>query len=160
MSGFRVGTLLTHNAELFQALDTLSYYKSVSEHTQFALTNLLQDKNWTSWYLNENQRRLETTFRALEKALHSVGVKVFPSKGGLFAWADFSAFLMPGQSEKDLWTELYEEAGVLFTTGQSCFGEKPGMFRIIYTWPEGGPIAMKALEKRLVKWKRKRDSKA
>ena len=158
MSGFRVGSLLTHNAALLDAMGTVSYYSSVSLYTQWALTALLQDTVWRDWYLAENQRRLQATFRAAEEALGGIGVTVFPStQGGMFAWADFSALLKPNQTETDLWLELFHEAKVLFTTGESCFGDKPGMFRVVYSWPDGGEVAMRELGRRLVQWKADRE---
>jgi 1-aminocyclopropane-1-carboxylate synthase len=156
MSGFRVGSLFTHNEKLLHAVDTLGYYQSVSEYTQYALTRVFQDDAWVDWYIAENQRRLELTFNALQDSLNLIGVPLFPSKGALFAWADFSSLLRPGQSEKELWLELFEDAKVAFTTGESCNGEKPGLFRVVYPWPEGGVDAMKELGQRLVSWKAER----
>jgi 1-aminocyclopropane-1-carboxylate synthase len=158
MSGFRVGSLFTHNAQLLQAMDTVGYYESVSQYTQNSLTAIFDDNEWVDWYVAQNQNRLFETFSALEEALSLINVPlVVPPQGSLFAWADFSSFLKEGQSEKDLWLELFEGPRVLFTTGESCHGEKPGLFRIVYSWPEGGPEAMRELGDRLVKWKTERD---
>ena len=156
MSGFRVGSLFSHNTRLLQAMDLLGYYQSVSEYTQYALTKVLEDDEWVDWYIAENQRRLAATFSALQEALALIGVSLFPSHGGIFAWADFSSFLREGQSEEDLWQELFHGPKVLFTPGASCNAEKPGMFRVVYAWPEGGVDAMEELGRRLVKWKAQR----
>jgi 1-aminocyclopropane-1-carboxylate synthase len=157
MSGFRVGTLFSHNMKLLQALDLIGYYPMVSYYSQHALTKVFEDDKWIDWYINENQRRLWETYQALEAALSRIQVTVIPAQGGLFVWADFSSLLKDGQSEKELWLELFEDAKVMFTTGESCNAEKLGMFRIIYSWPEGGPKAMVELGDRLVQWKAKRE---
>jgi len=159
MSGLRVGSLLTHNAALLEAMGTVGYYSSVSQYTQWALTALLQDTVWRDAYLAENRRRLRAVFRAAVEALGGIGVPVFPAtQGGMFAWADFSALLQqPNQTETDLWRELFYEAKVLFTTGESCWGDKPGMFRVVYSWPDGGEAAMRELGRRLVRWKADRE---
>ena len=76
----------------------------------------------------------------------------------IVAQADFSGLLMEGQAEKELWMELFEDAKVIFTTGESCNENKAGMFRVVYPWPEGGPLAMQELGDRLVRWKTLRET--
>lgn len=158
MSGFRGGSLFTHNEALKVAMETISYYSSVSEYTQLALTAMLSDEVWRDWYLAENRRRLEETFYAAKEALDLIGVPVFPATGALFLWADFSSYLLHGQTEKELWLELFHDAKVLFAAGESFFEDKPGMFRIVYPWPKGGTVAMKELGRRLVHWKEARET--
>ena len=105
---------------------------------------------------SENQKRLHETFQALEKELALVGVPVYPAKGAIFAWTDWSHHLLEGQTEKELWFEIINDAKVLMTTGYSCNEDKPGMFRIVYAWPASGVEAMEELGRRLVKWKKNR----
>jgi aspartate/methionine/tyrosine aminotransferase len=95
---------------------------------------------------------------ALQDALDLIHVPLLPSQGAIFAWADFSAYILEGQTEKDLWMELFNEAKVALTTGESCGANKPGMFRIVYGWPKGGREAMKEFGERLVKWKMAREA--
>ena len=159
MSGFRVGSLFTHNAQLLTAIDTIGYYQSVSRYTQFALTGVFSDHDFVSWYIEENRRRLYETYQALKDALDLIQVPLFPSQGAIFAWADFSSYILDGQSEKELWMELFNDAKIALTSGESCIASKPGMFRIVYGWPEGGTVAMKELGHRLVKWKAHREAK-
>jgi hypothetical protein len=60
-----------------------------------------------------------------QEVVDLIGVSLlFPSTvaaGALFAWADVSSFLRPGQSEKYLWCwlELLEDAKEAFPTGES-----------------------------------------
>jgi aspartate/methionine/tyrosine aminotransferase len=159
MSGFRVGSLFSHNAGLLAALDRLGYYQSVSQYTQWTLTQVFatadQDNNdvWVDWYIHENQQRLYDTYEALVAALALVDIPLLVHPGGgLFAWVDFSSWLLPDQTEHDLWLELVTTVKIAFTTGDSCDGEKPGLFRIVYSWPEGGPVAMHELGQRLVRF--------
>jgi 1-aminocyclopropane-1-carboxylate synthase len=156
MSGFRVGTLFSHNEQLLKALELIGYYPSVSQYTQHALTQVFADDEWVDWYIQENQQRLWATYEALVAALDRIQVPVVPAEGALFAWADFSSLLLDGQTEKDLWLELFHDAKVIFTLGGSCNEDSPAMFRIVYPWPEGGPVAMKELGDRLVQWREAR----
>ena len=54
--------------------------------------------------------------------------------------------------------ELFEHAKIIFTTGDSCNENNPGTVRVVYPWPEGGPIAMKEMGDRLVRWKELREA--
>lgn len=160
MSGFRVGTLYTQNAQLLQALDAVGYYESVSQLTQYVLTRVFEDEVFVNAYIEENRQRLYETYRALVDALQLIDVSpVVPAQGALFAWVDFSKYLLKDQSEEELWMELYNETKILFTTGKSCHGDKPGLFRIVYPWPKGGPLAMQEMGRRLAKWKQDRESR-
>lgn len=156
MSGFRVGSVLTHNLELLQGLDIIGYYQSISMYTQNALTGVFEDDEFVDWYISENQRRLYEMYQALEEALDLIQVPLLPAQGTIFAWADFSALLLENQTEKELWMELFDNAKIALTSGESCFGDKPGMFRIVYTWPRGGVEAMKEFGRRLIQWKAQR----
>ncbi len=158
MSGFRVGSLFSHNMQLLNALDTIGYYQSVSRYTQYALTGVFEDDEFVTWYIQENQRRLYETYQALEVALDRINVPLFPSQGAIFAWADFSAYILEGQTEKELWMELFTDAKIALTSGESCKANKPGMFRIVYGWPEGGTDAMEEFGRRLVQWKARREA--
>ena len=158
MSGFRVGSLFSHNADLLTAVDAVGYYSSPSRYMQFILQGVFDDDAFVSWYIAENRRRLYETYQALEEALSLIGAPLVPSQGAIFAWADFSSFILEGQTERDLWMELFDEAKVALTSGQSCQSKKPGMFRIVYGWPEGGVEAMEEFGRRLVQWKAARDA--
>lgn len=160
MSGFRVGSLYSHNVQLLTALDRLGYYQSTSQYTQWVLTQVFADHKWVDWYIGENQQRLSANYQALRAALAAADVPlVYEAQGGLFAWADFSSFLREGQTERDLWIELFDGPRIALTAGESCHGAKPGLFRIVYAWPEGGVAAMDELGARLVKWKTERDER-
>jgi aspartate/methionine/tyrosine aminotransferase len=158
MSGFRVGSLFSHNIDLLNALETVGYYSSPSRYTQFLLQGIFDDHEFVTWYIAENRRRLYETYQALEAALSLIQVPLLPSQGAIFAWADFSAYILEGQTERDLWIELFDKTKVALTSGQSCQSSKPGMFRIVYGWPEGGVTAMEELGHRLVQWKADREA--
>lgn len=157
MSGFQVGSLFTHNQKLLEALNVIDYYQAVSSYTQFALTGIFQDNEFVDWYTAENQKRLYETYQALEQALSLVNVTLYPAQGAIYALANFSAYLKPDQTEKELWMELFDKAKVALTVGELFYDDHPGMFRIVYGWPEGGTLSMQELGRRLVQWTANRD---
>lgn len=54
VSGFRTGTLFTHNEDLLICMKRMGYFKTVSTQTQWTLTKILQDEDWTNNYLKIN----------------------------------------------------------------------------------------------------------
>lgn len=141
LSGFRVGCVVTHNKELYTAVDSLSYFQCVSGVTQSLLSSLLSDENkpWMQWYIAENRVRLKRCYEALVDALSVCEkVQLYPCHSTLMAWADFSAYLPVNASwadENALWKELFNDYKILFTTGESCAASRPGFFRICFTYP-------------------------
>lgn len=91
--------------------------------------------------------------------MDAIGVKVFPCQATQLAWVDFRSYLKPPKdfaAEKTLWLELVKTSKIIFTSGQSCRSEKPGFFRLCFSYPEIGDtkdptIAMKELKRRLIK---------
>ena len=70
----------------------------------------------------------------------SVGAPVLPCQGTMMAWVDMSKFLSKPSfaAEKELWLELCNKYKIILTTGESCFSNKPGMFRVCFAYPDIG----------------------
>jgi 1-aminocyclopropane-1-carboxylate synthase len=160
LSGFRVGALFSHNSKINDAICNLGYFQMVSHCTQWILSSILNDDLFVDEYINDNQYKLHQCYLELVKSMKLINVNVIPAQGTLMVWCDFSQYLLPGQSEKGLWLELFYGSKILFTTGKSCYGEKPGMFRLCYAWPacvdDDYLCAMRELGQRLLKWKNNR----
>ena len=48
-----------------QALNSIAVFGGVSNHTQWALADVLGDEEWTTGFLQQNQRLLERSYDAL-----------------------------------------------------------------------------------------------
>jgi hypothetical protein len=48
-----------------QALNSIAAFGGVSNHTQWALSEVLGDEEWTAGFLQQNQRLLERSYDAL-----------------------------------------------------------------------------------------------
>ena len=160
LSGFRVGALLSHNPKANDGINNLGYFQLVSHYTQWVLTQIFTDTNFVDKYIIENKIRLYNCYHELVKSMKLINVPVTPAQGTLMAWVDFSSYLLPNQTEKELWLELFNGPKILFTTGKSCYGEKPGLFRVVYVWPsvdeDDYTSAMRLLGQRLLAWKDQR----
>ena len=163
LSGMRVGACLSHNAQVNSGITNIAYFQMVSQLTQHILTGVLGDDKFVESYVMDNQRKLHEVYQEFHKSCESIGVPVVPSQGTLMAWADFSKYLIHFKSEKDMWLDLHNSSKILFTTGKSCHGEKPGMFRVCYAWPtvleSDKTQAMRVLGERLRVWDAKQKEK-
>lgn len=65
ISGLRVGWMHTLNADLIGAMDSLAYFAMPSTIIQEAATQMLRDRAFVAFYLQENQRRLARSYDAL-----------------------------------------------------------------------------------------------
>ncbi len=136
ISGFRVGLVHSHNAEFIKGFENYNLSHSVSNHTQWLLMHLIKDDDFMSHYIQENQKRLTNSYIAVVSLLKKHQVPYVPSRGGLFAWIDFSTYLSE-QSEKaemDLWMELFHSTGVLLTPGHGFGHAGYGFFRMVYPY--------------------------
>ena len=96
---------------------------------------MFEDQKWIDAYVIEFQKRLTRAYKALKKALESVGIVLYPSSGTLMAWADFSKFLREKswKCEDLLWQELLQECKWNIMRGSEFGFTEPGHFRIMYT---------------------------
>jgi len=157
VSGYRTGTLFSHNEDLLVCMSRLGYFKTVSTQTQFTLTKILEDEQWTNQFIERNQQKLENCYEGMKDAFESIGAKVLPCQGTMMAWVDMSSLLKEQsfKGEQAFWDDLCNDSKIILTTGNSCFSTKPGMFRVCFSYPDVGEdgdpqAAMKELKKRLI----------
>ena len=134
-SGFRVGVLHTLNESLLKAYDNLNAPHMVSNHTQWLFQHVLSDRNFVADYIQENQKRLETSCMMACSILDEIQIPYVPVQGSLFIWMDMSAFLseQTQEAEDRLWMDIYNQTGVLLTPGDGFGHTLKGMFRLVYS---------------------------
>ncbi len=93
VSGYRIGVLYSQNASLNSALDNIGYFSAVSNHTQEAMAEVLEDKQWCAQYMRSNAQLVGRTYRAVVAALGAAGVPCMPADGGMYVWIDLRAAL-------------------------------------------------------------------
>lgn len=155
MSGFRVGMLYSENKALHTALDNISYFCAVSNHTQFMLAGLLGWGNGENAegafirnYLTENANRLGAAYRTLTEALKKARLRFIEASAGLFCMIDLTDLLPRDPAaagwagEKQLFKELLEWCGVLMTPGEDCHYHEPGWFRCCFAWVDGDHLRL------------------
>lgn len=145
LSGLRVGAAYTENEEIRVPLQKLNDLCQISSTTQVWTENVMNRKSdngtesWTAAFRQENHRRLSARACLLTAVLDEFQVPYLEPTAGLFCWMDLSEFLpsdfsmAPGDRERELYLELVNEFGLLFTPGWSMRNEQPGFFRCVFT---------------------------
>lgn len=88
-------------------------------------------------------RLLPSRVRAVRRgSWESFVTDVFDRNAGLFMWLDLSPYLRRSETEDDGWAaerrlaRQLVEGGVLMSTGERYQSERPGRFRMIFTYDE------------------------
>lgn len=133
LSGIRTGFAISFNPDLITAMQTLSYYSAVSTHTQLLLTELLQASELPE-LLQRNREELRKGYKKMTHALDEIGIPHLPAQGGIFIFADFSAYMKEHtfEAEMDLWHKIFDELKINISPGRVFAADKPGWFRICY----------------------------
>ena len=79
ISGFRVGSLWSLNADAITAYENLNLTHSISNHTQWILSRLLIRDDFLRGYIERNRARLTASYALAARALRSMGVPYVPS---------------------------------------------------------------------------------
>lgn len=136
ISGFRVGIIHSYNELFIKGYENYNLSHSVSNHTQWLLMHLIQDKHFVDEYIQINQQNLTQSYVSVISILKKHSIPYVPSRGGLFIWADFSFYLSDNseKAEMDFWMLLYDKTGLLFTPGHGFGHEGHGFYRIVYPY--------------------------
>lgn len=133
LSGLRTGFVLSFNQDMLKGMEGLCYFSGVSTHTQALLTELLNAPE-TPALIQRNRQQLRTAYELMKKALAEMSIPVMPAQGGIFLFADFSAYMEKVEFDEEftLWKKLFEELKINISPGQLFDAPKPGWFRICY----------------------------
>ena len=150
ISGFRIGVLHSLNENLINAYRNAGLSHSISNHTQWFLTEILEDKEFLDEFFANQSQALNQAYRTVRNSLNEVGIKFNPSYGSLFVWMDLS-HLLPEQNqegETKLWREIYDSTNILITPADGFGHSKRGLFRLVITSlnPNELDVAMERLK--------------
>jgi 1-aminocyclopropane-1-carboxylate synthase len=97
---FRLGVLISQgNPTLIKAMAPLSLFMKVSSPADCLFSALLEapsqdgSEQYRTWFIRENQRRLESNYRLARDWLVDRGFHVVPSNAGHFLWVDIGSKL-------------------------------------------------------------------
>ncbi|CAH8326093.1 unnamed protein product [Eruca vesicaria subsp. sativa] len=134
LPGFRVGVIYSNDDIVVAAATKMSSFGLVSSQTQYLLSSLLSDKNFTANYLKENKIRLKIRHKKLVSGLEAIGIECLKSNAGLFCWVDMRHLLRSNtfEAEIELWKKIVYEVKLNISPGSSCHCNEPGWFRVCF----------------------------
>ncbi|XP_008790274.2 1-aminocyclopropane-1-carboxylate synthase 3-like [Phoenix dactylifera] len=134
LPGFRVGAIYSGNDYVVAAATKMSSFGLISSHTQYLLSVLLSDKDFTRKYTEENKKRLKERHKLLAEGLREAGVSCLKSNAGLYCWVDMRHLLKSKtfEGEMELWKKIVFEVGLNISPGSSCHCVEPGWFRVCF----------------------------
>lgn len=135
LSGFRTGMCFTFNPDIISGFASITYYASVSSHTQSLLTAVLRSPELPE-IMELSRQRLRVAYEIFRGGLESMDIPVMKAQAGIFVMADFSAYLDKPEfaEEHVLWQKIYHDLMINISPGQLFGCEKPGWFRACYAF--------------------------
>jgi len=137
LSGFRTGMCFSFNPSIIQGFASITYYSSVSSHTQSLLTALLGEPELGE-IMELSRRRLAKAYHIFSEGLADMRIPTMKSQAGIFVMADFSDYLEKQEfaAEHVLWEKIYNELMINVSPGQLFGCDRPGWFRACYAFDE------------------------
>lgn len=150
ISGMRLGVIHTLNEALLSSLGNINIPQMASNLVQWLVQELFKREDFIASYVQENKQKITESYLVIVRMLRRLGIPYSPSRGSLFIWADFSAYLSAptAEAEEELWLQIFRDTQILFTPGVGFQHQKKGLFRIVHTAvsTEHLQIAMDRLE--------------
>ncbi|XP_044462814.1 1-aminocyclopropane-1-carboxylate synthase 3 [Mangifera indica] len=134
LPGFRVGAIYSNDDMVVAAATKMSSFGLVSSQTQYLLSAMLSDKQFTKNYISENQKRLKQRHKKLVSGLEKSGISCLKSNAGLFCWVDMRHLLSSKtfEAEMELWKKIVYDVKLNISPGSSCHCSEPGWFRVCF----------------------------
>lgn len=153
LSGLRVGVAYSENKAIRLPMQKVNDLCQISSQTQQTIEQMLSASSsddsgfWsTDEFLPLNNDRIRERSDRLQLCLEEFNIPNLFGDSALFLWMDLSEFLPPSSDEpgeeseeskdkreRELYLELVQKFGLLFTPGRSMRNELPGYFRCVFT---------------------------
>jgi aspartate/methionine/tyrosine aminotransferase len=158
-NGLRIGCLISqHNPPIISALKAHALYTFPSSPSDHIACKILENDEWTAWYIKENQKRLSENYALTIKSLNEYDIPYYQrSNAAFFVWvdlgeatrrrrrsgtvttiADLSIGDGDGKESNDTTTDIMAkllEQRVFLASGKAFGSERPGWFRIVFSQP-------------------------
>lgn len=137
LNGYRIGCLYTENEAVSNAFRACSFFMISSNHTQYLLSKMLENKTFIDQFIAENRKKLLENFQFFEEKFKSKGIPVMKSDGAMFLWfnllqrENFQG-AVNREEEKKLWEKCLSKK-VFISPGFLFNEQQPGWFRICFS---------------------------
>jgi len=138
LGGFRIGIFHSENPDVIASMRALCSFSNASADSQSALARLLSDERWVDEFIALNHRRLQHAYVELSTRLSKSKIQFHTPRAGIFAWADFRAYLTSPtfEAEAELAERILNEARVNMIPGKIFMSPEPGWFRVCFARPD------------------------
>lgn len=134
-NGLRVGTLVTRNKTLRNALKVTAKLNMVASPADCLWSAILTDEKFFQWYVQTNRLRLSAAYETVKAWCLSLGLEYAASNAGHFLMVNLAHYLPSRGTVEDRETQLWSqclEHGAAITPGFNYHHPSPGWFRITF----------------------------
>ncbi|KAJ3157149.1 hypothetical protein HDU89_002560 [Geranomyces variabilis] len=143
-NGIRVGVFFSRDRQLLKAMHMFSIFTNASSLADRACANILADRKWVAWYVEENKKRMRESFEKTATELRRMRVPYIEPDSGFFIFVDLSRWIPAVNASSTaenlpesagwrcLWNRLID-AGIYILPGEAFNCGEPGFFRIVHT---------------------------
>ncbi|KAJ5691888.1 hypothetical protein N7462_001311 [Penicillium macrosclerotiorum] len=141
-NGIRLGVIISQaNKDLHSAMKAISLYSYASGVSDYLVSRLLEDTQFTESYIQENQKRLSESYAYTVAFVRQHGINYAPgSNAAFFLWVNLGSKyrdLHPGEvgvdGVGDRIMRLLLKHKVFLASGALFGSEKDGWFRIVFS---------------------------
>jgi aspartate/methionine/tyrosine aminotransferase len=157
-NGLRIGCVISqHNPAIISALKSHALYTYPSSPSDHIACKVLENDEWTDYYIKENQKRLSENYILTVKFLKEHNVPYYPgSNAAFFVWdlgeaarrrrlskgvaamEDLGIEDGDGKESDDNMTDIMSkllEQKVFLASGEAFGSERQGWFRVVFSQP-------------------------
>lgn len=137
-NGLRLGIIVSRNKSIIDAISTITIFAWPSASADVFWSTILEDHEFLTYYLSENQRRLGEAYEFLTGLLDKLGINyVRGGNAGFFLWIDLRfALEKPAENgdraglEQDIkLNQKIIKGGVYLASSIGYLGEESGWYR-------------------------------
>ena len=134
LSGFKVGIYYSENTKVLEAMQAVSYFHTVSTHTQKYFMNLLSNNSFMESFIKTNKKRLNKLATYLKE---NIPYPTCNSDSGIFFLLNLKSLLKEATFEEEfkLFEYLINQKKTSITPGQFFEVKEPGWFRVCFAQP-------------------------
>lgn len=147
-NGLRAGVFISqHNPTVIAAAKLTGIFAWISSYTDIAWSCMLEDTDWLTSYIAENNKRLAQQYNIVVDFLNKHEIPFIKGGAGFFIWIDLGRWVGSAEEDAKLFEKMIKN-GIYVANSVAFFAETYGWYRISYSMSKKVlDIALDRLEK-------------